>query len=274
MAVVTKPFSFEGAARKTIAESALQELEDAVDTVITIQNDRLLQIIDKKTSLLDAFNIVDDVLRQGVQGISELITVPGLINVDFADVKSIMKDQGGALMGIGSATGDSRAVEAAKAAISSPLLDISMDGAKGILFIVGGNSELSMHEVNEAAKVITDSADTEARIIFGTVIDEDLGDELKITVIATGFDGKATPRPMPERKSVSSFGLPQQEEQQEEEKKQEEPAADKSLFGASKQKKEAPVSEPPKKKEDYKAQPHEEGEEDLDIPAFIRKKMG
>lgn len=188
VAVVTKPFIFEGMQRKGLAEKGLEELSEKVDTIITIPNDRILQIIDKKTSLLDSFAVVDEVLKNGVQGISELITVHGLINVDFADVKAIMEDTGSALMGIGRASGENRAVEAAKMAISSPLLELSIDGAKGILFTVSGNSTLGMHEVNEAAKVITSSADSDAKIIFGAVIQEDLGDEIKITVIATGFE--------------------------------------------------------------------------------------
>ena len=190
VAVVTKPFSFEGAQRKRIAEDAYQELAQHVDTVITIPNDRVLQIIDKKTSLLDAFKIVADVLRQGVQGIAEIITMPGLINVDFADVKAIMSNAGSALMGIGKAGGENRAVEAAKQAIASPLLEISIDGAKGILFTITGGSDLAMYEVAEAAKVITGSADDDARVIFGATIDESMGDEVRITVVATGFDNR------------------------------------------------------------------------------------
>ncbi|MFH1236122.1 MAG: cell division protein FtsZ [Parcubacteria group bacterium] len=187
VAVVTKPFSFEGAERKTIADRGYTDLADKVDTIIVIPNDRILQIIDKKTSLLESFQTVDDVLRQGVQGIAELITVPGLINVDFADVKSIMENAGSALMGIGRGSGENRAVEAAKAAIDSPLLEVSIDGAKGILFTVTGGPNLGMYEVNEAARIITGTADPNARVIFGTVIDENMKDEVKITVIATGF---------------------------------------------------------------------------------------
>ncbi|MBI2098904.1 cell division protein FtsZ [Candidatus Uhrbacteria bacterium] len=189
--VVTKPFAFEGAQRREIAEKAHDLLQDRVDAIITVPNDRVLQIIDKKTTLLESFRIVDDVLRQGVQGISELITVPGLINVDFADVKAILKDSGSALMGIGRGTGENRAVEAAKAAIASPLLEVSIDGAKGILFIVTGGTNIGMHEVAEAAKIVTGSSDSNAKVIFGTVIDENMKEEVKITVVATGFaDGK------------------------------------------------------------------------------------
>lgn len=188
VAVVTKPFSFEGAARKAIAEAAFEKLAANVDTIITIPNDRVLQIIDKKTSLLEAFEMVDDVLRQGVQGISELITQHGNINVDFADVRAIMANRGSALMGIGHGHGDNRAADAAKAAIASPLLEVSVDGAKGILFTITGGSNLGLYELNEAAKVITESADPTAKVIFGAVIDESLKDEVKVTVIATGFD--------------------------------------------------------------------------------------
>lgn len=188
VAVVTKPFSFEGAQRRRIAEEGYERLIQHVDAVITIPNDRVLQIIDKKTSLIDAFSVVDDVLRQGVQGIAALITIPGLINVDFADVKAIMENSGSALMGIGKATGENRAVEAAKQAIASPLLELSIDGAKGILFTITGGSDLTMHEVAEAAKVITGSADEDAKVIFGTNIDEDMDEEVRVTVVATGFD--------------------------------------------------------------------------------------
>jgi cell division protein FtsZ len=190
VAVVTKPFIFEGAQRRRIAEEAFARLSDHVDTIITIPNDRVLQIIDKNTSMIDAFKIVDDVLRQGVQGIADVITIPGMINVDFADVKAIIENAGSALMGIGVASGENRAVEAAKMAIASPLLELSIDGAKGILFTIAGGSNLGMYEVSEAAKIITGSADEDAKVIFGAHIDETLGDEVRITVIATGFDGR------------------------------------------------------------------------------------
>lgn len=188
VAVVTKPFAFEGAQRRTIADQAYEKLASNVDTIITIPNDRILQIIDRRTSLIEAFETVDDVLRQGVQGISELITVPGLINVDFADVRSVMANRGSALMGIGRGHGDNRAGDAAKAAIASPLLEVSIDGAKAILFVITGGSNLGMYEVSEAAKIITQSADPQARIIFGTTVDEGMKDEVKITVVATGFE--------------------------------------------------------------------------------------
>jgi cell division protein FtsZ len=188
--VVTKPFTFEGAKRKLTAEKSAEDLKAKVDTLITIPNDRLRDVVQKNTSILDACRVVDDVLRQGVQGISDIITVPGLINLDFADVRAIMKDAGSALMGIGRASGENRAVEAARQAIASPLLEINITGAQGILFNVTGSSNLSLFEVTEAAEEIRAAADPEANIIFGTSFNERLGDEVMITVIATGFDGK------------------------------------------------------------------------------------
>jgi cell division protein FtsZ len=188
VAVVTKPFSFEGAKRRLLAEQGIAELVDKVDTLITIPNDRLLQVVEKKTSMVDAFRIVDDVLRQGVQGISDLITVPGLINLDFADVKTIMTNAGSALMGIGHGSGESRAADAARQAIMSPLLEQSIDGARGVLFTITGGPDLTLFEVNEAAEIIHAAADPEANIIFGAVIDERMGGEVKISVIATAFE--------------------------------------------------------------------------------------
>ncbi len=186
--VVTKPFSFEGAKRRQVAEDGIAMLRDKVDTLISIPNDRLLQIADKKTTIEQAFRLADDVLRQGIQGISELITVPGLINLDFADVRTIMAEGGSALMAIGRGSGDTRAVEAAKSAIASQLLDVSIEGAKGILFNVRGGSDLTLFEVNEAAEIIAKAADADANIIFGAVIDPQMQGEIQITVIATGFD--------------------------------------------------------------------------------------
>src|SRR6185436_4536293 len=186
--VVTKPFAFEGAKRRELADKGLESLKQHVDTIIVIPNDRILQIIDKKTSLLDAFRTVDDVLRQGVAGISDLITTPGMINVDFADVKAVMQNSGSALMGIGRGTGENRAIDAARSAIESPLLDMAIDGARGVLFNITGGKDLGMYEVEEAAKLITKSVDPEAKIIFGAVIDEEMDEEVKITVVATGFD--------------------------------------------------------------------------------------
>jgi cell division protein FtsZ len=188
--VVTKPFSFEGSRRKLIAEKAAEELKAKVDTLITIPNDRLRDVVQKNTSIVDAFRVVDDVLRQGVAGISDIITVPGLINLDFADVRTIMKDAGSALMGIGRASGDNRALDAARMAVASPLLEINISGAQGILFNITGSSNLTLWEVTEAAEEIRAAADPEANIIFGTSFNERLGEEVMITVIATGFDGR------------------------------------------------------------------------------------
>ena len=209
--VVTKPFSFEGAKRRKVAEEGLKELSEAVDTLIVVPNDRLLQLVDKKVTMLEAFKLADDVLRQGIQGISELITVPGLINLDFADVRTIMGEGGAALMSIGRASGDNRAVDAAEQAIHSSLLDISIDGARGILFNVTAGPDLTLHEVSQAAEIIQRAAHPEANIIFGAVIDESMGEDLRITVIATGFDRaervESVPRdaktiPFPERRTA------------------------------------------------------------------------
>ena len=185
--VVTRPFSFEGRRRAEIAQQGLASLQAGVDTIIVIENDRLLQVIDKDTSVVDAFRLADDVLRQGVQGITDLITIPGLVNLDFADVRTIMREAGTAMMGIGTASGQDRAKEAAQSAVSSPLLDSSIDGATGILLNVTGPGDMGLFEVNEAAEVVTAAAANDANIIFGAVIDEGLGDELRVTVIATGF---------------------------------------------------------------------------------------
>ena len=196
--VVTKPFAFEGKRRRAQAEKGIEFLTQKVDTIIVIPNDKLLQVVDKKCTITDAFSKADDVLRQGIKGISDLIQIPGLINLDFADVKTIMTEQGEALMGIGVGEGENRAADAAKMAINSPLLETSIDGAKGILLNISGSSDLSIFEVNEAAEIISDAADPDANIIFGSVIDESLGDKVQITVVATGFNSSA--------KSVPEFG--------------------------------------------------------------------
>ncbi len=245
--VVTKPFSFEGAARARIAEEAWHLLKENVDALITIPNDRLLSIIDRKTPLLEAFRKVDDVLRQGVQGISDLITVPGLINVDFADVRAVMANSGSALMGIGYASGEDRAVEAAKIAISSPLLEVTIDGARGVLFNISGGSDLAMAEINEAAKIITDKIDPEAKVIFGAVQDDKLKKgEIKVTVIATGFNSE-----MPRRTGVQSG-----------------PSLFEEAGGNGTNKKAYQPAEPVKEVVDSSV-----NEEEFDIPAFIRRKM-
>lgn len=271
VAVVTRPFSFEGAQRKAIAETGLSDLQDKVDTIITIPNDRILQIIDKKTSLLEAFSTVDEILRQGVQGISDLITIPGLINVDFADVRSVMESAGSALMGIGQGSGDNRAVDAAKAAIDSPLLEVSIEGAKGILFTVTGGSDLGMYEVNEAARIITSQADPNARVVFGTVIDETLEDQVKITVIATGFGGKQK-----SIKKIKPVGFGETE------RVDTRPSFASSEVKASPFKhSDRPVSTPPARDASTPSTPspstddsaQSKQDEDLEIPAFIRKKM-
>jgi cell division protein FtsZ len=185
--VVTRPFSFEGRRRADQAERGIDELRDRVDTLIVIENDRLLQVVEKRTSIVEAFRMADDVLRQGVQGITDLITVPGLVNLDFADVRTIMRDAGSALMGIGVARGENRAAEAARTAVSSPLLEASIEGATGVLLNVTGGPDIGLFEVNEAAEVVTGAADQNANVIFGAVIDDSLDDEVRVTVIATGF---------------------------------------------------------------------------------------
>lgn len=275
VAVVTKPFSFEGPQRQAIAERAWEELAKNVDTIITIPNDRILQLVDKKTTLLDAFKIVDDVLRQGVQGISELITIPGLINVDFADVKTIMRDTGSALMGIGTGSGENRAVEAAKMAIASPLLELSIDGAHGILFTITGGADLTMTEVSDAARVVTSSASPDAKIIFGAIIDESMAGNVRITVVATGFDDRR-PSSFKEEESMnmssmqsvsnvqnkyspSTFLRRSQKEEEEEEKR----------FKNFVQK---PNLAQPQSVNDTKAAAAA-AEDELEIPAFIRRKM-
>ncbi len=215
--VVTKPFAFEGKRRRAAAEKGIEFLTQKVDTIIVIPNDKLLQVVDKKCSVSDAFSKADEVLRQGIKGISDLIQIPGLINLDFADVKTIMTNQGEALMGIGEGTGENRAADAAKMAINSPLLETSIDGAKGILLNISGSSELGIFEVNEAAQIISDAADPDANIIFGSVIDESLGDKVQVTVVATGFGnnaesvpefGKTTTTSRPASTTTTNSGIP------------------------------------------------------------------
>lgn len=252
--VVTKPFAFEGSQRARIAEEGLNNLKERVDTLITIPNDRLLSIIERKTTLLDAFAMVDDVLRQAVQGISDLVVKPGVVNVDFADVRAIMQDAGSALMGIGSASGEERAIEAARLAVNSPLLELSIDGARGVLFSVSSGPDLTMYEINEAAKVITDSIHPDAKVIFGAVIDEELKKgELKVTVIATGFsDVEPSIRGIKEEGEKKEVLIPPQKNNS----NIQEGLLKSSIHNNGNQ---------PKKEE--------EQDEDWDIPAFIRKKM-
>jgi cell division protein FtsZ len=192
--VVTKPFAFEGRRRSQQAEQGIDNLRDQVDTLIVIENDRLLQVVEKKTSVVEAFRMADDILRQGVQGITDLITVPGLVNLDFADVRTIMREAGSALMGIGTASGENRAAEAARAAVSSPLLETAIDGATGILLNITGGADIGLFEVNEAAEVVTSAADQNANVIFGAVIDDAMGADIRVTVIAAGFGNTARRR--------------------------------------------------------------------------------
>src|SRR6266498_3732675 len=210
--VVTRPFAFEGRKRADQAERGIQELRDRVDTLIVIENDRLLQVVEKRTSVVEAFRQADDVLRQGVQGITDLITVPGLVNLDFADVRTIMREAGSALMGIGTASGENRAAEAARVAVSSPLLEASIEGATGILLNITGGPDIGLFEVNEAAEVVTAAADSNANVIFGAVIDESKDDAVTVTVIATGFGGDRRRRRRAETPSILEEPLAPREE--------------------------------------------------------------
>ncbi|MFZ2154396.1 MAG: cell division protein FtsZ [Candidatus Moraniibacteriota bacterium] len=281
VAVVTKPFAFEGAQRQNIANEALENLKKRVDTFITIHNDRLLSIIDKKVTLINSFKIVDDVLRQGVQGISDLITKPGIVNVDFADVRAIMADSGSALMGIGISSGENRAAEAAKAAISSPLLELSIDGAKGVLFNVSGSSDLTMLEINEAANIITENVDPNAKVIFGAVTDDQVrkGD-LHITVVATGFDTDDygdSPADMIAR--VRKNNTQEKEEIMVVERdleEIEEVQTEKVAFPTRKMESRMIIEEKiqPKRNNVTVTRDSDDNDDELEIPAFIRRKMG
>ena len=245
VAVVTKPFAFEGTRRMVAAEDGIEELKDKVDTLIVIPNQRILDVVDRKLSLLEAFKVADSVLTQGVQGISDLITLPGLINVDFADVRTIMSNAGSALMGIGTGVGENRAQTAARAAVASPLLEISMDGARGVLFNIIGGQDLTMSEVDEAAKIIASAADPDANIIFGATIDETMHDQIKVTVIATGFDST--------RQTLKEFMAP---------------TVNRVMEQMQEQQKSSPV-EPPMPTEEP---PVEEEDDTWDIPAFLRNR--
>ncbi len=267
--VVTRPFTFEGAQRARIAQQGIDELKKEVDALIVIPNDRLFGIVQKDTSLRNAFAMCDEVLRQAVEGIADLITLPGIINVDFADIRAILQNAGSALMGIGTATGEKRAVEAAQMAINSPLLDVSVAGAKGILFAIAGGEDLTMHEVQEAAKVITESVDKEAKIIFGAIKDDRLKkNEIKVTVIASGFpENNANP-------SLFQFGRKEKEEK-------EEPTGSK-IFGTKlshvekhEEPKESKMEPMPIKQEPVELKPKMEDNEEDEwgaIPAFLRRK--
>ncbi|MCD5385133.1 cell division protein FtsZ [Candidatus Gracilibacteria bacterium] len=248
--IVTKPFAFEGQNRMAKGIGGFNELKEKVDTLITIPNDRILSIIDKKTPLLDAFGIVDEVLHQGVQGVSDLITQPGLINVDFADVTSVMRNAGSALMGIGYGSGENRATEAARAAIDSPLLELSVAGAKGLLFNITGGTDLSMFEVDEAAKIITESIDPDANIIFGATINEEYNGELKLTVVATGFDQETNKSHSEAVKAKASISNPFGRK----------PVTDSRVIPASNSTLTSSPSSAASKN-------------DLDVPSFLRKKM-
>ncbi len=292
--VVTKPFTFEGARRKLVAEKAAEELKAKVDTLITIPNDRLRDVVQKNTSIVDAFRVVDDVLRQGVAGISDIITEPGLINLDFADVRTIMKDAGSALMGIGRAGGENRALEAAREAVASPLLEVNIAGAQGILFNITGSANLTLWEVTEAADEIRAAADPEANIIFGTSFNERLGEEVMITVIATGFDARRrseVPRAAHAERGGSAYGVrgapasqpaqaatPARDFLEELERQRTEPVdpdvprvADRGETGRDEQvaapvRPERSVGEPPARKAAaYDA-------DDLEIPSFLRRR--
>lgn len=263
VAVVTKPFTFEGTRRMVSAEEGIEQLKDKVDTLITIPNQRILDVVDKKLSLLEAFKVADSVLTQGVQGISDLITMPGLINVDFADVRTIMQNAGSSLMGIGTGVGENRAQAAARSAIASPLLEITMDGARGVLFNVIGGPDLTMNEVDEAAKIIASAADSDANIIFGATIDETMRDQMKITVIATGFDSARqtmrefiAPNPQPQYNNNNSntniFGQNLNQNQNTEPEQSNQQQAPNNMPGSQPQ--------------------HENDEEVWDIPAFLRQK--
>jgi len=248
--VVTRPFTFEGSQRQISAEKGIERLKEQADTLIAIPNDRLLQIVDKRASLTDAFKVADDVLRQGIQGISELITVPGLINLDFADVRTIMSEGGAALMAVGRSTGEDRARIAAEEAISSQLLDITIDGARGILFNVTGDSSLTLFEVNQAAAIIKETAHPDVNLIFGAVVDPNMGEELRVTVIATGFDTNNNIRRMKRTPRSNTSERTQQQPRQSEMAEQ-------------------PIVSQPAPTE-YQRQVL--NTDDLDIPAFLRRR--
>ncbi len=258
VAVVTKPFTFEGTRRMVAAEEGIEQLKDKVDTLIIIPNQRILDVVDKKLSLLEAFKVADSVLTQGVQGISDLITMPGLINVDFADVRTIMQNAGSSLMGIGTGVGENRAQAAARSAIASPLLEITMEGARGVLFNIIGGPDLTMNEVDEAAKIIASAADSDANIIFGATIDETMRDQMKITVIATGFDSA--------RQTLREFVAPPTQQQYN---------SSQQASGTDQNSGEQPVGDQNQNQNPIpgnQGQNQDADEEVWDIPAFLRQK--
>ncbi|HEX9679275.1 MAG TPA: cell division protein FtsZ [Candidatus Saccharimonadales bacterium] len=274
--IATKPFAFEGDKRRKNAEVAIESLSRHVDTLITIPNDRLLQTIDRRTPLLEAFKVADEVLRQGVQGISDLITIHGLINLDFADVKAVMSNAGSALMGIGRASGENRALTAAQQAIESPLLEVSIDGARGVLFNVSGGHDMSMHEINEAAEAITAAVDPDANIIFGATLNPDMSDEIAITVIATGFDASYFKRP-DEDGGLSYFSDDDEDEagvgpkRVDTEQDEIDDDIDLNLSSSAKGGRESSFED-----EDDKPAPsiwsYSTSDEELDMPTFVRKR--
>ncbi len=284
--VVTKPFTFEGSRRQQAAEAGIENLKTQVDTLIVIPNDRLLQIADKRASLQQAFSLADDVLRQGIQGISELITVPALINLDFADVRTIMSEGGAALMAVGRATGDDRARKAAEAAISSGLLDVTIDGARGILFNITGGPDLSLFEVNEAAAIIKESAHPEVNLIFGAQIDDGMGDEVRITVIATGFEQSRSvkvreaqqrqqlqqgrPGQRPAQQGYPAPGYPQYQPQPQQYQQPQPPAQQPQQYQQPQPPAQQPPAAPPPAANDSPSRVYEE--DDIEIPTFLRKR--
>jgi cell division protein FtsZ len=299
--VVTRPFTFEGARRIQAAESGIEALKGQVDTLIVIPNDRLLQIVDKRASLQDAFSMADDVLRQGIQGISELITIPGLINLDFNDVRAIMSEGGAALMAVGRATGEDRARQAAELAISSNLLDVTIDGARGILFNVTGGPDMSLFEVNEAAAIIKETAHPDVNLIFGAVIDENMGDEVRITVIATGFEQERIGTRRPSQSNTWSqpnyqqqpqqrqqYQAPQQQQMapvQNQPPQQQQPAQQQQQQQVQPPPQQQPpqqVQPPPQQQQSQNQQPpaaqdnksdfQDIDSDDLEIPTFLRKR--
>jgi len=291
--VVTKPFSFEGIKRSSLAQEGLDNLKDKVDALVTIPNDRIFNVIEKKTSIMGSFALVDEILQQAVQGISDLITLPGIINVDFADIKAIMHETGSALMGIGVASGEDRAVEAAKAAINSPLLEVSIEGAKGVLFSVAGGQDMGMMEINDAAKVISEYVDPNAKIIFGALNDPRLKKgEVKVTVIATGFD-EDTLRKSQEKIAVPNFERFKMEREEEKEESSSagevksesisnnssegivriKPAVPRQEIEQKQEEEKKPEKkEEPQKKRLFSADSILDGSDEWDIPAFIRRK--
>ncbi len=283
VAVVTKPFMFEGTRRMVSAEEGIDNLKDKVDTLIVIPNQRILEVVDRKLSLLDAFKVADSVLTQGVQGISEIITMPGLINVDFADVRNIMVNAGSSLMGIGSGIGENRAQTAARSAIASPLLEVSMDGARGVLFNVVGGPDLTMSEVDEAAKIISAAADPDANIIFGATIDESMHDQIRITVVATGFDQAkqrlqqfVIPQPTPE---ISSTPLSRQQDpfmqQQQNQQNQQQQQNQQNQQQQQDPDDHNPFTNQPQMQQQQQQNDKKEeksAEDEWDIPAFLRQR--